>query len=134
MSEIVGKTFPCSFVGSYPRPSWFDWNLGGRDLLEAFRDEDFAQAYRDAIRAAVGDQEEAGLDVLTDGHLWYDKHQGFIASFLLYNVERIEGMELRTVATFANPALSRGETTDETVLPSRLGRATEVFDIHLMGS
>lgn len=95
MSELVGKTFPCSFVGSYPRPSWFNQNLAGRDILEAFRDEDFAQAYRDGIRAMIGDQEEVGMDVLCDGHLWYDKHQGFIASFGLYNEERIHGIEIR---------------------------------------
>ena len=69
MSDIAGKVFPCSFVGSYPRPTWFDYNLGGRDILQAFRDEDFAQAYRDATRAMVGDMEEAGIDVMADGHL-----------------------------------------------------------------
>lgn len=94
MSELVGKTFPCSFVGSYPRPSWFNYNLAGRDILQAFRDEDFAQAYRDGVRAMVGDQEEVGTDVLCDGHLWYDKHQGFIASFGLYNEERIHGIDI----------------------------------------
>lgn len=95
MSELVGKTFPCSFVGSYPRPVWFTGNLAGRDILEAFRDEDFAQSYRDGVRAMIGDQEEAGTDVLCDGHLWYDRHQGFIQSFALYNEERIHGIEIR---------------------------------------
>ncbi|HLH67769.1 MAG TPA: hypothetical protein VKY90_01735 [Candidatus Dormibacteraeota bacterium] len=99
MSDIVGKLFPCSFVGSYPRPTWFGYNLGGRDILQAFRDEDFAQAYKDGIRAMIGDQEEAGLDVLADGHLWYDRHQGFIASFGLYNLERMEGIEIRPRVT-----------------------------------
>lgn len=95
MSELVGKLFPASFVGSYPRPSWYEYNLGGRDLLEAFMDEDFAQAYCDGIRVIIGDQEDVGLDVLSDGHLWYDKHQGFISSFLLYNLERLDGIEIR---------------------------------------
>jgi 5-methyltetrahydropteroyltriglutamate--homocysteine methyltransferase len=103
LSDLVGKLFPCSFVGSYPRPTWFEYNLGGRDILQAFRDEDFAQAYRDGVRAMVGDQEEAGLDVLTDGHLWYDKHQGFIASFVLYNMERIEGIEISPTVELQNP-------------------------------
>lgn len=94
MSDVAGKLFPASFVGSYPRPAWYTHNLGGQDILEALRDEDFAQAYRDGIRAMIGDQEEAGLDVLCDGHLWYDRHQGFIASFLLYNLERIDGIEI----------------------------------------
>ncbi len=103
MSDLTGKLFPCSFVGSYPRPSWYGYNLGGRDILQAFRDEDFAQAYRDGVRAMIGDQEEVGLDVLTDGHLWYDKHQGFIASFVLYNMERIDGIEIAPTVEIRNP-------------------------------
>ena len=70
MSDIAGRLFPASFVGSYPRPSWYAYNLGGRDVLEAMRDEDFAEAYRDGIRAMIGDQEEVGIDVAVDGHLW----------------------------------------------------------------
>jgi 5-methyltetrahydropteroyltriglutamate--homocysteine methyltransferase len=127
MSDIAGRLFPCSFVGSYPRPSWFTENLGGRDILQAFRDEDFAQAYKDGVRAMVGDQEEAGMDVMADGHLWYDKHQGFIASFGLYNLERIEGVEIRpsaTVSILAGTAAAESgllETMEESGL-------TEVFE------
>ena len=95
MSDIAGRLFPASFVGSYPRPSWYGYNLGGRDVLEAMRDEEFAEAYRDGIRAMIGDQEEVGIDVAVDGHLWYDKHQGFIGSFALYNGERFDGAKIR---------------------------------------
>ena len=72
MSDIAGRLFPSSFVGSYPRPSWFDYNLRDRDVVAALREEEFAEAYRDGIRAQIGDQEEAGLDILADPHLWYD--------------------------------------------------------------
>jgi methionine synthase II (cobalamin-independent) len=91
MSDIAGRLFPASFVGSYPRPSWFEYNLRERDVVAALREEEFAEAYKDGIRAQIGDQEEAGLDVLADPHLWYDKHQGFIASFGLYNAQRFDG-------------------------------------------
>ncbi|MBO0702718.1 MAG: hypothetical protein J2P38_07285, partial [Candidatus Dormibacteraeota bacterium] len=127
MSELVGKTFPCSFVGSYPRPSWFNQNLGGRDILEAFRDEDFAQAYRDGVRAMIGDQEEAGTDVLCDGHLWYDKHQGFIQSFGLYNEERIHGIDIRPHADLTHglrAALAEGSGLSE----ASQGSWMEVFE------
>jgi 5-methyltetrahydropteroyltriglutamate--homocysteine methyltransferase len=33
--------------------------------------------------------------VLADPHLWYDKHQGFIGSFGLYNTQRLTGTETR---------------------------------------
>ncbi len=62
MSDIAGRLFPASFVGSYPRPSWFDYNLRDRDVVAALREEEFAEAYRDGIRAQIGDQEEAGLE------------------------------------------------------------------------
>jgi 5-methyltetrahydropteroyltriglutamate--homocysteine methyltransferase len=132
MSDIVGKAFPCSFVGSYPRPTWFAYNLGNRDLLEAFRDEDFSQAYRDAIRVIVGDQIDAGLDVLTDGHLWYDKHQGFIASFLLYNLERIGGIETRPTAAVGRTQYGDKHGFDDDQALGRLGRAAEVLEIHML--
>ncbi|HEX4213049.1 MAG TPA: hypothetical protein VIA06_06960 [Candidatus Dormibacteraeota bacterium] len=122
MSELAGRLFPASFVGSYPRPAWFTHNLGGRDILEALRDEDFAEAYRDGIRAMLGDQEEAGLDVLCDGHLWYDRHQGFIASFALYNLERMDGVEIKP--RFDAGKIGNGTIVDRTLEDSGL---TDVF-------
>jgi 5-methyltetrahydropteroyltriglutamate--homocysteine methyltransferase len=134
MSDIAGKLFPCSFVGSYPRPAWFGHNLGGRDILEAFRDEDFAQAYRDGVRAMVGDQQEAGIDVMADGHLWYDKHQGFIASFLLYNLERIRGVEIRPdvrVGGLFSGSAAADSGTLEALQDSSL---TEIFESIMTGT
>ncbi|MFZ0218133.1 MAG: hypothetical protein WAM30_19535 [Candidatus Dormiibacterota bacterium] len=128
MSDIAGKLFPASFVGSYPRPTWFNWNLGGRDLLEAFRDEDFAQAYRDGVRAMVGDQEEAGIDVVTDGHLWYDKHQGFIASFLLYNLERMQGIDIRVSAAASGLFTGSASAGSSAVEAMEEGGLDQVFE------
>jgi 5-methyltetrahydropteroyltriglutamate--homocysteine methyltransferase len=131
MSDIAGKLFPSSFVGSYPRPTWFNYNLSGRDILQAFRDEDFAQAYRDGTRAMIGDQEEAGMDVLTDGHLWYDRHQGFIASFLLYNLERLHGIEIEpqesTRGLFAAEAAVSGTDFSETMDASSMDETMEAI-------
>lgn len=128
MSDIAGKLFPSSFVGSYPRPTWFEYNLAGRDILQAFRDEDFAQAYRDATRAMVGDMEEAGIDVMADGHLWYDKHQGFIASFLLYNLERLRGIEIRPNVTFRGIFAGGVAADSPSMAQMDEGGMTEVFE------
>jgi len=128
MSDIAGRLFPASFVGSYPRPSWYSYNLGGRDILEAMRDEEFAEAYRDGIRAIIGDQEDVGLDVMADGHLWYDKHQGFIGSFALYNAERLDGTEIRQsegrmLEVLGATQLSAGDQSTE-----QLSGMLEVFE------
>jgi methionine synthase II (cobalamin-independent) len=119
MSDIAGRLFPSSFVGSYPRPSWFDYNLRDRDVVVALREEEFAEAYKDGIRAQIGDQEEAGLDILADPHLWYDKHQGFIASFVLYNAQRFDGTETRIQP---NPMMAQMGQTPE------MAGLMEVFD------
>ncbi|HEY0582972.1 MAG TPA: hypothetical protein VGE94_12370 [Chloroflexota bacterium] len=103
MSDIAGRMFPSSFVGSYPRPGWYGYNLRSRDIVEALQEEEFAEAYKDGLRAQIADQEEVGLDVLADPHLWYDKHQGFIGSFALYNSQRLNGTTTRVAP---NPVMA----------------------------
>ncbi|MQA17636.1 MAG: hypothetical protein GEV09_27225, partial [Pseudonocardiaceae bacterium] len=92
---------------------------------------DFAQAYKDATRAMVGDQEEADIDVLCDGHLWYDKHQGFIASFLLYNLERMDGIEIRPQVSASS--LFPGSAAHESEVAASLesGGLSEVMEAAL---
>jgi methionine synthase II (cobalamin-independent) len=119
MSDLAGRLFPASFVGSYPRPSWFDYNLRDRDVVAALREEEFAEAYRDGIRAQVGDQEDVGLDILADPHLWYDKHQGFIASFALYNAQRFDGVQTRIEP---NPLMQQMANSPE------MAGTMEIFD------
>jgi len=81
-------------------PTGIPTTCGTADIVDALQEEEFAEAYKDALRAQMGDQEEVGLDVLADPHLWYDKHQGFIGSFGLYNTLRLTSTETR-VATNA---------------------------------
>ena len=40
---------PTTMVGSYPRPAWFDWQLEGRDILEAFKVIHHKEAFADAV-------------------------------------------------------------------------------------
>ena len=79
LSDVVGRLFPTTQTGSYPRPRWNGFDLGGEDIRVALRRADFAEAYTDGVRAMIGDQVGVGLDVPTDGHLWYDRHEGLIS-------------------------------------------------------
>jgi 5-methyltetrahydropteroyltriglutamate--homocysteine methyltransferase len=79
-------------VGSYPRPRWFHHQLEGRDVLEAFKVIHHAEAFEDAVRTVIADQEQAGLDILTDGQMWFDDYSMGIGSFLWYWLERIHGI------------------------------------------
>jgi methionine synthase II (cobalamin-independent) len=91
--KIVEPILPTTMVGSYPRPHWFRHQLDGRDVRIAFKNVDHHEAYEDATRVVIGDQEEAGLDIVTDGQMSYDDYVGVIGSFCWYMYERIAGFE-----------------------------------------
>jgi 5-methyltetrahydropteroyltriglutamate--homocysteine methyltransferase len=80
-------------VGSYPRPEWFKYQLLGKDVRVAFKHVGHHEAYEDATRAVIDDQEDAGLDIVTDGQMSYDDYVGVIGSFCWYMYERIPGFE-----------------------------------------
>jgi 5-methyltetrahydropteroyltriglutamate--homocysteine methyltransferase len=91
VSEIVDKLLPVTMVGTYPRPLWYRHQLHGRDIRHAFMLEEHAQAYEDATLCAITEQEDAGLDVVTDGQMYFDDYGGSIGSFCWYWYERLPG-------------------------------------------
>src|SRR4030095_15621257 len=91
--KIVNTVLPTTMVGSYPRPAWYKQQLLGRDIQVAFKESSYEETYHDAVAAGVREQEEAGLDMVTDGNMWYDDYVGVIGSFCWYMYERIGGFE-----------------------------------------
>src|SRR3954452_13812604 len=91
--KIVEPILPTTMVGSYPRPHWFRHQLDGRDVRVAFKNVDHHEAYEDATQVVIADQEEAGLDIVTDGQMSYDDYVGVIGSFCWYMYERIGGFD-----------------------------------------
>src|SRR5712691_8774213 len=81
-----GVLFPTSVVGSIPRPDFV------RELIsdESISDQDYEHRMEAAVRYAVAMQENAGLDVLTDGEWWRKSYIGVIA-------ELAHGFELDTL-------------------------------------
>ena len=53
-----------SVVGSYPPPAWLEFSAAHIDQFGA---DDIREMQEDAVAAAIRDQVEAGLDVITDG-------------------------------------------------------------------
>jgi methionine synthase II (cobalamin-independent) len=93
MSKLVVDTpLPVTMVGSYPRPRWYDYQLHGADFLHAIKLEERREAFEDATLAVIREQEEAGLDVVTDGQMYYDDYGGSIGSMCWYWYERIPGL------------------------------------------
>lgn len=111
---------PTTMVGSYPRPSWFHHQLMGRDIWEAFKSLDHEESFRDAVRTVVGEQEDAGLDICTDGQMWFDNYAGGIGSFFWYWFERIEGFGREKLD---HPARSRVRGKDAFILAQSGGVA-----------
>jgi 5-methyltetrahydropteroyltriglutamate--homocysteine methyltransferase len=76
---------PTTIAGSLPKPTWLatpevlwaPWRLSGDAL---------AEGQRDAVRAALKEQEAAGIDIVSDGE---QSRQHFVHGF----VERIEGID-----------------------------------------
>jgi len=83
---------PTTMVGSFPRPGWFTHQLAGKDLLEAFKLAAHSEAFHDATRVVIRDQEDVGLDILADGQMWFDDYHMGIGSFLWYWLERTKGV------------------------------------------
>jgi 5-methyltetrahydropteroyltriglutamate--homocysteine methyltransferase len=109
-----------SVIGSYPFPSWLEF---ASQHLEVFGRSDVSEIQDDAVIAAVHDQVEAGLDVITDGE---QTRLDFNLSFYGY----IEGIELEAVSPrrFGPPAHDqRGKhaITGELRAPRGLGVVDE---------
>ena len=120
--KIVDTILPTTMVGSYPRPAWFDWQLAGRDVLDAFKIAPHKEAFEDAVRTTLRDQELAGLDVLTDGQMWFDDYAMGIGSFLWYWLERVHGFGKEKLP---HPAAAKAKGRDEWALDEAGGVAVE---------
>ena len=118
LRRVVDTILPTTMVGSYPRPKWFTQQLLGRDIRVAFKSVDHAEAFNDATRLAIADQEEAGLDIVTDGQMCFDDYVGVIGSFCWYMYERIPGFE---PAKEEHPSALGGITSKEVALLSDWG-------------
>ena len=83
--------FPATIVGSYPQPEWiidreklkqqFPPRTRAKELWRI--DSDLLQlAQDDATRLAIADQEQAGLDIVTDGEIRRESYSNHFATAL----------------------------------------------------
>jgi 5-methyltetrahydropteroyltriglutamate--homocysteine methyltransferase len=85
------RLFPTSLVGSYPQPDWLidRGKLAGRfpprvRARELWRVDDahLAEAQADATLLAIRAQEDAGLDIITDGEIRRESYSNHFATAL----------------------------------------------------
>ena len=124
---------PTTVIGSYPQPDWLidRDRLGSRlppriRATELWRVEEpyLAQAQDDATVLAIRDQEEAGIDIVTDGEMRRESYSNRFATAL-------EGLALD------NPAMITGRTgalnpVPRVVGPIRRRRAIEIDDLRFL--
>jgi 5-methyltetrahydropteroyltriglutamate--homocysteine methyltransferase len=88
---LVDHQFPCTLVGSYPQPEWlidraklagrFPPRVRARELWRVAA-EQLPEAWNDAVRLAIRDQELAGMDLLTDGEERRESYSNAFATAL----------------------------------------------------
>ncbi|MDV3251420.1 methionine synthase [Devosia sp. BK] len=81
----MNKLLPTSTAGSLPKPSWLaqpeklwsPWKLDGEELVEG---------KQDALRLSLTDQQQAGIDIVSDGE---QTRQHFVTTF----IEHLDGVD-----------------------------------------
>ena len=63
---------PLSAVSAFPRPHWLQGRILGSLSEPVYRSHNLRVAYEDACKLCARAQEEAGLDILTDGAQYYE--------------------------------------------------------------
>src|SRR5499425_768043 len=107
---------PTALVGSYPQPEWLidRRKLAGRfpprvRAKELWRIPEpyLAEAQDDATLAAISAQEEAGLDILTDGEIRRESYSNRFATALAgVDLDNPAGRTGGAVSCRASPARS----------------------------
>ena len=135
MSTEVNKLLPTSLVGSYAQPDWLidREKLAGRfpprtRARELWRiaPEYLAQAKNDATLVAIREQEEAGLDIVTDGEIRRESYSNRFATAL-------DGVDID------NPGTALDRSGHPNPVPRIVGKirrrhAVEVEDVEFLRS
>src|SRR5207253_4203137 len=125
--------FPTTLVGSYPQPEWlidrrklagrFPPRVRARELWRV-PEPYLAEAQDDATVLAIRAQEQAGLDIITDGEIRRESYSNRFATAL-------SGVDLD------NPATVQGRTSGTVVVPRIVGpirrlHSVEVRDVEFL--
>ena len=120
--------FPTTLVGSYPQPEWLiDRNkLGGRfpprvRAKELWRipERYLAEAQDDATILAIRAQEEAGLDIVTDGEIRRESYSNSFATAL-------EGVDID------NPGTALDRSGHPNPVPRIVGKVRRMREVRSM--
>lgn len=87
MTEL--PLLPTSVIGSYSWPSWLHVALAAAGRHE-IGEQDMVEAQNDAVDTAIRDQEDAGVDIITDGEM---RRVGFFTAEFYGHMSGLLGVE-----------------------------------------
>jgi 5-methyltetrahydropteroyltriglutamate--homocysteine methyltransferase len=111
-----------SVVGSHARPSWF---VAGIDAAERgdFGPTDLEEMLDDAVDLALRDQEEAGIDIVSDGEM---RRAGFFTAEFYRHVTGVRALPpARRLGAGAHDQQHRFEILEPIAAPDGLGVVAE---------
>ena len=112
------KALGTSVVGSYARPSWFVSGIAAAERGE-FGPVDLEELLADGVDAAIHDQEEAGIDVLSDGEM---RRAGFFTAEFYRHVTGVRPLPPdRRLGAGAHDQQHRFEVVERIAAPDGLG-------------
>ena len=115
------QLLPTTVIGSHALPGWF-WTSIQALEREEYGPSDERELYDDAVRLAIWDQREAGIDTITDGEMrrWY-----FVQNFY----KRMQGLAerpvLRKAGLYAYDSVPRYWIEGRVQVPEGLGIVEE---------
>ena len=116
------EPLPTSVVGSHARPSWFVSGIAGAERGE-FGPVDLEEMLTDAVGLALRDQEEAGVDIVTDGEM---RRAGFFTAEFYRHVTGVVALPPdRLLGAGAHDQQHRFRVVERIAAPDGLGVVAE---------
>jgi 5-methyltetrahydropteroyltriglutamate--homocysteine methyltransferase len=113
---------PTSVIGSYAWPGWLHTALAAAQRGE-YGTEDMREAQDDAVDLAVREQEEAGVDIITDGEM---RRVGFFTAEFYGHMTGIRELPMRRkLGAAAHDQREGYEVLEEIKAPNGLGLVPE---------
>ena len=111
-----------SVVGSHARPSWFVAGIAAAERAE-FGPADLEEMLDDAVDLALRDQEEAGIDIVSDGEM---RRAGFFTAEFFRRVTGVRALPpARRLGAGAHDQQHRFEVLEPIAAPDGLGVVAE---------
>lgn len=118
------KLLPTSVVGSYSQPGWYAHCIAGAQA-GVFGAADLDEFFNDAVDVAIRDQEDAGIDVISDGEM-RRVGLGFFTAAFYQHIPGLKAIEhTRKLGAHGHDQQHKYQATGPITAPHGLGAVAE---------